>query len=93
MVAPSTATPSPCRHCRTSGLLRPMEAWIPITIAAAALQTVRSGLQKHLKGQLSTTGATFSRFLYAWPLAILYLLLLNQGLGLAIPTPNAEFAM
>jgi len=70
-----------------------MEAWIPMTIAAAALQTVRNGLQKHLKGQLSTTGATFSRFLYAWPLAILYLLLLNQGLGLAIPTPNAEFAM
>lgn len=70
-----------------------MEIWIPITIAAAALQTVRNGLQKHLKGRLNTTGATFSRFLYAWPLAILYLLLLNLGLGLAIPTPNAEFAV
>ena len=70
-----------------------MELWIPITIAAAALQTVRNGLQKHLKGRLNTTGATFSRFLYAWPLAILYVLLLTGVAGLAVPAPNAGFAV
>jgi len=42
-----------------------IESWIPITFAAAFLQNLRSALQKHLKGQLSTAGATFSRFLFA----------------------------
>lgn len=49
-----------------------MELWIPITIAAAFLQNVRSALQKHLKRALSTGGATFSRFIFATPFAILY---------------------
>ena len=41
-----------------------MELWIPITIAAAFLQNVRSTLQKYLKGRIGTTGATFVRFGY-----------------------------
>ena len=49
-----------------------MEAWIPITLAAALLQNLRSALQKHLKARLSTTGATFARFAFAAPLAALY---------------------
>src|SRR5688572_30416417 len=48
-------------------------AWIPITIWAAACQTVRTGLQKQLKGRLSTNGASFVRFAYGLPLAIVYL--------------------
>lgn len=58
-----------------------MEAWIPITIAAAFLQNLRTALQKHLKAQLSTAGATFSRFCFAVPLAYAYLagLLLAEG--------------
>jgi drug/metabolite transporter (DMT)-like permease len=58
-----------------------MEAWIPITIAAAFLQNLRTALQKHLKAQLSTAGATFSRFCFAVPLACAYLagLLLVEG--------------
>ena len=47
-----------------------MELWIPITIFAAFMQNLRSSLQKYLKGQLSTSGATFSRFAYAAPLAL-----------------------
>ena len=49
-----------------------MDAWIPITVAAAFFQNLRSALQRHLKGVLSTTGATFSRFAYAAPLALAY---------------------
>ncbi len=49
-----------------------MELWVPITIFAAFMQNLRSSLQKYLKGRLSTTGATFSRFAYAAPLALLY---------------------
>ena len=47
--------------------------WIPLTIAAAFLQNVRSALQKHLKGELGTIGATFVRFGYGFPFALLYL--------------------
>lgn len=46
-----------------------MDAWIPITIAAALTQTVRFMLQKQLKtAGLSTGGATFARFVYSAPL-------------------------
>ena len=45
-----------------------MEAWIFISVAAAAFQTLRFMLQKHLSmGELSTGGATFSRFFYSAP--------------------------
>lgn len=47
-----------------------MEFWVLFTILAAAVQTLRFSLQKRLKGLgLSTGGATFSRFLFAVPLA------------------------
>ncbi len=68
-----------------------MELWIPITLAAAFLQNLRSALQKHLKGHLSTSGATFSRFAYAAPLAILYALLLQTLGGFTLPEPSAAF--
>ena len=68
-----------------------MELWIPITIAAAFLQNLRSALQKHLKGRLSTSGAAYARFLYAWPLALAYLAGLHWGVGLALPAPNWLF--
>jgi drug/metabolite transporter (DMT)-like permease len=54
-----------------------MELWVFATIAAAAVQTIRFMLQKRLKGiGLSTGGATFSRFLFAVPLACLGVALL-----------------
>lgn len=44
--------------------------WVWITLLAAAVQTLRFMLQKRLKSLgLSTGGATFSRFLFAAPLA------------------------
>ncbi len=70
-----------------------MELWVPITIAAAFFQNLRSALQKHLKAQLSTSGATYARFLYAWPLALIYVGVLWQGQGLAIPAPSVTFAL
>ena len=70
-----------------------MELWIPITIAAAFLQNLRSALQKHIKGRLSTAGAAYARFLYAWPLALVYVWGLNSLGGLAFPTPNWLFLL
>jgi drug/metabolite transporter (DMT)-like permease len=67
------------------------ELWVPISIAAAILQNVRSSLQKHLKGKLSTAGATYIRFLFAVPFVLLYLLCLTQFVGDELPTPNLRF--
>ena len=70
-----------------------MELWIPITIAAAFLQNLRSALQKHIKGRLSTSGAAYARFLYAWPFALVYVWSLNSLGGLALPAPNGLFLL
>ena len=68
-----------------------LELWIPVTIAAAFFQNLRSALQRHLKGRLSTAGAAYVRFLYAWPLALLYVWGLAGWGGLALPAPSAVF--
>lgn len=53
-----------------------MELWVPITIAAAFFQNLRFMLQKQLKGELSTLGVTFARFVFAAPLAALLVVML-----------------
>lgn len=68
-----------------------MELWIPITIFAAFCQNLRSALQKHLKGKLGTTGATFVRFGYGFPFALLYLAGLHFIGDFDLPHPNATF--
>ena len=70
-----------------------MDLWIPITIAAAFFQNVRSALQKHMKGQLSNTGATFIRFGYGAPFALVYVAVLASLDQFTVPTPNATFAL
>ncbi|MBD3677626.1 MAG: DMT family transporter [Rhodobacteraceae bacterium] len=66
-----------------------MELWVFITFAAAAIQTVRLMLQKRLKGAgLSTGGATFSRFLFAAPLAIGLAAVLTWDTGLPEMSPT-----
>jgi drug/metabolite transporter (DMT)-like permease len=69
-----------------------MELWVLIAIGAAFFQNVRSALQKYLKGQLSTTGATFSRFVFAAPLIVGVLAMLTMVGGYTLPMPNLRFA-
>ena len=64
--------------------------WIPVTIAAAFLQNLRSALQKAIRGRLSTMGAAYARFFYAWPLALIYLWALASA-GYELPSVNATF--
>ena len=68
-----------------------IELWIPLTIAAAFFQNLRSALQKHLKAHLSTAGATYVRFFYAWPFALLYLWSLVYFGGFEVPELNITF--
>jgi drug/metabolite transporter (DMT)-like permease len=69
-----------------------MELWIPVTIAAAFFQNLRSALQKHLKGRLGTHGATYARFVYAVPFMIGYALFLAGPGGMPAPELNLRFA-
>ncbi|MCA1405528.1 DMT family transporter [Ensifer sp. IC3342] len=68
-----------------------METWVLITVTAAFLQNVRSAMQKHLKGVMGTTGATFVRFGFGLPFALFYLVVLWRGAGHPLPAPNATF--
>lgn len=63
--------------------------WIPLTIAAAFLQNLRSMLQKRLTGRLSVNAAAYARFCYALPFAWVYLYLLTRWEPL--PVGNVEF--
>ncbi|WP_343560209.1 DMT family transporter [Kiloniella sp. b19] len=48
-----------------------MDAWIALSVAAAAFQTLRFMLQKQLStATLSAGGATFSRFFYSTPIIL-----------------------
>jgi len=68
-----------------------METWVLITIAAAFLQNIRSVLQKHLKGVMGTSGATFVRFGFGVPFALVFVGLLAFGMGFPVPRPNPVF--
>jgi drug/metabolite transporter (DMT)-like permease len=68
-----------------------IELWIPITIGAAFLQNLRSAFQKHLKGVMGTTGATFVRFGFGVPFALAFVALLHFGRGDPLPAANQEF--
>jgi len=69
-----------------------METWVLITLAAAFLQNIRSVLQKHLKGVMGTTGATFVRFGFGVPFALVFVGLLAFGLDYPVPRLNLGFA-
>jgi drug/metabolite transporter (DMT)-like permease len=70
-----------------------MELWIPITIVAAFLQNLRSTAQKHLRGVMGTTGATFVRFGFGLPFAIIFLLALHHVWAFPYARTNAVFAL
>ena len=65
--------------------------WIPITIAAAALQTARNAFQRSLTGQLSPLGATYTRFVFGFPFAALYAACVLALSDAALQEPPAAF--
>ena len=69
-----------------------METWVLITVAAAFLQNIRSVLQKHLRGVMGTTGATFVRFGFGVPFAIIFVSFLHFGLDYPLPPLSLGFA-
>ena len=68
-----------------------MELWIPLTIAAAFFQNLRSAMQKHLKGKLSTLGAGYVRFVYATPVALVYFIAVIGYEDMRLPEISTTF--
>jgi len=69
-----------------------MPLWVLATLAAALVQTLRFSLQKSLKATgLSSGGATFSRFLFAAPLAGALALASIGAEGRGFPEMPARF--
>ncbi len=64
--------------------------WAVITIAAAALQTLRNALQRRLTGRLTATGANYTRFAFGLPFALLWLAALAAAGETPVPT-SPEF--
>ena len=61
--------------------------WIPVTLVASSAQTIRNATQRHLQ-ELGTLGATFVRFAFAIPFAVVWFVLL----GIFIDTPQLSFS-
>ena len=59
--------------------------WIPATVAAAAAQTARNAMQRHLTTTLGTAGATQVRFLYGLPFGLLFLAAVLFFTGASLP--------
>lgn len=65
--------------------------WIPITLAAATFQILRTARQHELRSQLSTAAAGFVRYAYGAPLALLLGLVVFGLLGRDLPDVPGRF--
>jgi drug/metabolite transporter (DMT)-like permease len=65
--------------------------WAVFTVIAAFAQTVRNAMQRELTGTLGTVGATHVRFLFGFPFALLFLVVLVWWTGMALPRPQPKF--
>jgi drug/metabolite transporter (DMT)-like permease len=65
--------------------------WIPIVLAAAAAQTVRNAAQRSVTKSAGVFPATFVRFFYGLPFAVLGFTLIASASLEALPRPSAAF--
>jgi drug/metabolite transporter (DMT)-like permease len=65
--------------------------WIPITIAAATFQVLRTSQQHQLRERLSPNGAGFVRYLYGAPVAMVVSAVLFGVLGRDVPDVPPRF--
>jgi drug/metabolite transporter (DMT)-like permease len=65
--------------------------WIPVTLAAATFQVLRTSQQHQLRGRLSANAAGFVRYLYGAPVALLVCVVLFVVLGRDVPGVPPRF--
>ncbi|MFY9838543.1 MAG: DMT family transporter [Xanthobacteraceae bacterium] len=65
--------------------------WAVFTIVAAFAQTIRNAMQRELSGGLGVVGATHVRFLFGFPFAVIFLVVLLWVTGAPLPHPGPSF--
>ena len=68
-----------------------VDLWVIATIFAAITQTIRSAIQRQMKPILGDDGASYIRFLYALPFALLMLYGYGILAGVGLPDTNWQF--
>ena len=70
------------------------DLWIIATLCAATFQTIRFTLQKILAdGNLSPLGATYSRFIFAAPLILLFSMFFLAATDVSLPNLESQFLL
>jgi drug/metabolite transporter (DMT)-like permease len=70
-----------------------MEVWVALSLGAAFLQNLRTALQKALAEQVGVLGATYARFLFAAPWAVLLVAVLVLREGAPMPGMTGPFVL
>ncbi|WP_460451965.1 DMT family transporter [Alsobacter sp. SYSU BS001988] len=65
--------------------------WIATTLVASVAQTARNAMQRSLTETLGTVGASQVRFLYGFPFALLFLLVVVAIGGDPVPAPTGRY--
>ena len=65
--------------------------WIPITLFAVLMQTIRTAGQKQLTQYLDPVTVTLVRYLFGLPFVLIYLLLVTANSNTPLPDFNATF--
>jgi drug/metabolite transporter (DMT)-like permease len=65
--------------------------WAVFTIVAAFAQTIRNAMQRELSGGLGVVGATHVRFLFGFPFALVFIIVLLCVTGAPLPHPGLSF--
>jgi drug/metabolite transporter (DMT)-like permease len=68
----------------------PSWLWALFTITAAGAQTLRNAMQRDLIARLGTGGATYVRFLFGLPFAVLFLVVAAIGTHQMPPLPGSR---
>ncbi|MCC6949659.1 MAG: DMT family transporter [Bradyrhizobiaceae bacterium] len=65
--------------------------WAVFTVAAALAQTLRNATQRELTATLGTVGATHTRFLFGFPFAVVFLLIVTETNSVPLPALSPAF--
>ncbi|MEZ9405642.1 multidrug transporter [Vibrio sp. 10N.286.48.F5] len=66
-------------------------SWVAFTLLAAFSQSWRNAFQSKLSGTMSVAGVTLARFIWAGPIALIYLYTLYQWQPVSAPDFSGEF--
>lgn len=67
-------------------------SWVFYTLGAVIMQTVRNALQSKLSAHVDTVGVTLSRFLFAPPIALVYLVILHTASPQPLPSLDGSLS-